>query len=163
MSKRWASQHRQFLKHILDVRGTATPNLPNDERLIQCACVEGLHDQAYCLWNHRVQTWLQLQPTALNIEDEIYVSTVIDNAKNLYRQAFHLAEHKVGRYWQMLQLQHHDCVLAPYLSALKHFRNRRQGLSADSYVAAIWCPCRDRLLNKIFQHRSMQTCRTESR
>ena len=68
--------HRQILKHVL--RGsTATPlvlaefgryplrfnwwqqslqnrinNLPDDERLIQCAFVEGLHDQAYCFWSH---------------------------------------------------------------------------------------------------------------
>ena len=57
--------------------------------------------------------------TGLNIEDEIYVSTVIDNAKDLYRQASHLADHKVGRYCQMLQLQHQDYVLAPNHSALK--------------------------------------------
>ena len=55
-------------------------NLPDDERLIQCAFVKGLHDQAYCFWSHKVQTWLQLQSTALNIEDEICVGTVIDNA-----------------------------------------------------------------------------------
>ena len=59
-------------------------NLPDDERLIQCTFVEGLHDQAYCFWSHKVQTWLQLQSTALNIVDEICVSTVIDNAKTLY-------------------------------------------------------------------------------
>ena len=101
--------HRQFLKHVLGVRGsTATlivlaefggyplhfhwwqqilryhnciNNLPDDERLIQCAFVEGLHNQAHCFWSHKVQTWLQLQSTALNIEDEICISTVIDNAK----------------------------------------------------------------------------------
>ena len=61
----------------------------------------------------------------LNIEDEICVSTVIDNAKTLYRQAFHQAGHHVGRYWQMLQLQHQGYALAPYLSALKNFRSRR--------------------------------------
>ena len=72
--------HWQFLKHILGVRGsTATlivlaefgryplrfhwwqqilqyhnriNNLPDDECLIQCAFVEGLHDQAYCFWSH---------------------------------------------------------------------------------------------------------------
>ena len=59
------------------------------------------------------------------------VSMVIDNAKNLYRQAFHLADHNVGRYWQTLQLQHQDYVLAPYLSALKTL-----DLSADSDVVA---------------------------
>ena len=133
--------HRQFLKHVLGVRGsTATPivlaefgcyplcfhwwqqtlqyhnrinNLPDDERPIQFSFVQGLHDQAYCFWSHRVQTWLQLQSTALDIEDEISVSTVIDNAKNLYRQAFHLADVKIGRYWQMLQLQHQNYVALP--------------------------------------------------
>ena len=145
--------YRHFLKHVLGVRGsTATPivlaefgryplrfhwwqqilqyhnrinDLPDDECLIQCAFVKGLHDQAYCFWSHRVQTWLQLQSTALNIEDEICVSTVIDNAKNLYRLAFHLADHNVGRCWQMLQLQHQDYVLAPFFPHLKNFRNRR--------------------------------------
>ena len=75
--------HWQFLKHVLGVRGsTATlivlaefgryplcfhwwqqilryhnriNNLPDDERLIQCAFVEGLHDQAYCFWSQRMQ------------------------------------------------------------------------------------------------------------
>ena len=116
--------HWQLLKHVLGVRGnTATlivlaefgryplhfhwwqqilrhhnriNNLPDDERLIQCAFVEGLHDQPYCFWSHKVQTWLQLQSTALNIEDEICVSTVIDNAKTLYRQDFNQAGHSVG-------------------------------------------------------------------
>ena len=100
-------------------------NLPDDERLIQCAFVEGLHDQAYCFWSHKVQTWLQLQSTAFNIEDEICVSTVVDNAKTLYRQTFHQAGHSVDRYQQMLQLQHQDYVQAPYLSALKNFRRHR--------------------------------------
>ena len=55
----------------------------------------------YCFWSHKVQTWLQLQPTAFNIEDEICVSTVVDNAKTLYRQTFHQAGHSVDRYQQM--------------------------------------------------------------
>ena len=42
-----------------------------------------------------------------------------------YWQAFYLADHKVGRYWQMLQLQHQDYQLAPYLFALKDLRNSR--------------------------------------
>ena len=103
--------HRQFLKHVLGVRGSTSPplvlpefvryplcfqkwqqilryhnrikNLRDDERLIQCAFVEGLHDHAYCFLNYRVQTWLQLQSTASNMADEICVSTVIDNAKSL--------------------------------------------------------------------------------
>ena len=149
--------HRQTLKHVLGVRGsTATPialtefgrypfrfhwwqqivqdhnrinSLPDAERLVQCAFVEGLHDQAYCFWSHSVQTWLQLQSTALRMRYvfstviQPYQSTypdmqisadirkctpgqfctpqtlgMIDNAKNLYRQAFHLADHNLGRY-----------------------------------------------------------------
>ena len=53
------------------------------------------------------------------------VSTVIDDAKALYRQAFHQADHSVGRYRQMLQVQHQDYELAPYLSTVKNFKNRR--------------------------------------
>ena len=62
-------------------------------------------------------------------------STVIDNAKNLYQQAFRLADHKVGRYWQMLQLQHQDYVLAPYLSALQTLET--VDMSANSDVLAL--------------------------
>ena len=80
-------------------------NLSDDGRLIQCAFVEGLHDQAYHFWSHGVQRWLQLQSTALNIEDEICVSTVIDNAKALYRQAFHQADHSVA-----LNIEDEICV-----------------------------------------------------
>ena len=40
-----------------------------------------------------------------------------------YRQDFNQASHSVGRYRQMLQSQHQNCVLAPYLSA--NFRSRR--------------------------------------
>ena len=145
--------HRQFLKHVLGGRGNTASlivlaefgcyplcfhwwqqilryhnrinNLSDDERLIQCAFVEGMHDKAYRFWSHGVQKWLQTQSAALNIEDEICVSTVIDNAKALYRQAFHQVDHSVGRYQQMLRLQHQDYVLAPYLSALKNFKSRR--------------------------------------
>ena len=84
---------------------------------------------------HKVQTWLQLQSTTLNIEDEICVSTVIDSAKTLYRQAFHQGGHIVGRYRQMLQLQHQDYVLAPYLSALK-IKNTSRRL-----VSRLRCGC----------------------
>ena len=65
--------------------------------------VEGLHDQAHYPWSHKVQRWLQLPSTALNIEDEICISTVIDNAKTLYQQTLHHAGNNVGRYRQMLQ------------------------------------------------------------
>ena len=94
-----------------------------------------MHDQAYCFWSHKVQTWLQLQSTAFNIEDEICVSTVVDNAKTLYRQTFHQAGHSVDRYQQMLQLQYQDYVQAPYLSALKTLD--AVDLSADSDVVAM--------------------------
>ena len=46
--------------------------------------VEGLHDPSYRFWSHDVQKWLQVQSTALNIEDEINVSAVIDSAKAFY-------------------------------------------------------------------------------
>ena len=45
--------------------------------------------------------------------------------KALTRQAFHQAGHNVGRYRQMLQLQHQDYLQAPYLSTLKNFKSRR--------------------------------------
>ena len=91
--------HRHFLKHTLGVRGNTAAlivlaefgrhplhfhwwqqilryhnrinSLSDDERLIQCAFVEGLHDQAYHFWSHGVQRWLQLQSTALRMR---YVS-----------------------------------------------------------------------------------------
>ena len=91
--------HRQFLKHVLGVRGnTATNivlaefglrfhwwqqtlryhnrinNLSDDERLVKCAFVEGLHGLSFHFWSHDVQKWLQLQSTSLNIEHEIGVS-----------------------------------------------------------------------------------------
>ena len=96
-------------------------NLSDDERLIRCAFVEGLHNLSYHFWSHDVQKWLQLQSTVLNIEDGIGVSTVIDNAKTLYRQALLSTGtgNSVSKYQQMLQLQHQDSVLAPYLSATK--------------------------------------------
>ena len=43
----------------------------------------------------------------------------------VYRQAFHQADHSVGRYRQMLQVQRQDYELAPYLSTVKNFKNRR--------------------------------------
>ena len=136
--------HRQFLKHVLGIRGNTANlivpaefgryplhfhwwqqilgyhnrinNLPGDERLIKFAFVGGLHDLSYHFWSHDVQKWLQLQSTALNIEDETGVSTVIDNAKTLYRQTLlgTSTSTSVDRYLQMhmLRLQHQDCVLA---------------------------------------------------
>ena len=117
MGKPAEQLHRQFLKHLLGVRGNTANfivlaefgryplrfhwwqqvlryhnrinNLSGDERLIQCAFVEGLHDPSYRFWSHDVQKWLQVQATALNIEDDINVSTVIDNAKAFYVQELH--------------------------------------------------------------------------
>ena len=106
--------------------------MSDNERLIQCAFVKGLHDQAYHFWSHSVQRWLQLQSTALNIDDEICVSKFTDNAKALYQQAFHQVDHSIGRYWQMLQSQHQDYLVAPYLSALKTLRSDSVDLSAES-------------------------------
>ena len=146
--------HRQFLKHVLGVRGNTANfivlaefgryplcfhwwqqilryhnrinKLSDDDRLIKCAFVEGLHDPLYHFWSHDVQKWLQLQSSAQSIEDDICVSTTIDNAKALYRQALHQSSlNSVDRYCQMVQLQHQDYILAPYLSALKNFRSRR--------------------------------------
>ena len=99
-------------------------NLSNDERLIQSAFVEGLHDPSYRFWSHDVQ--LQVQSTALNIEDEINVSAFIDSAKAFYVQELHQVDlNSVDRYRQMLQLQQQDYVLAPYLSEIKRFSSRR--------------------------------------
>lgn len=102
--------HRQLLKHVLGIRGNTAnlivlaefgryplhfhwrqqileyhnciSNLPaGGERLIKCAFVGGLHDLSYHFWSHDVQKWLQLQSTALNIEDETGVSTALTMPK----------------------------------------------------------------------------------
>ena len=72
----------------------------------------------------------RMTPAAVHsffIEDEIGVSTVIDSAKNLYRLTLLSTGtgNSVSRYWQMLQLQHQDYVLALYLSAIQNFRSHR--------------------------------------
>ena len=84
------------------------------------------------------QNGSKLQPTALNIEDEIGISTVSYNAQTLYRQILLSTGtgNGVSRYWQMLQLQHQDSVLAPYLSANKNFRSCR-------LVSRFRCGCHD--------------------
>ncbi len=79
--------HRQFLKHMLGVRDSTANvivlaelgrfplrfhwwqqilryhnrinNLSDDERLIKCAFVEGMHDTSHIFWSHRVHNWLQ--------------------------------------------------------------------------------------------------------
>ena len=68
-----------------------------------------------------------MAPTAVYVEHEIGVSTVIDNAKALYRQVLLSPgiSNSVRIYWKMLQLQHQEYVLAPYLSTLKIFRSLR--------------------------------------
>ena len=99
-------------------------------------------DLSFHFWSHDVQKfkWLRLQSTgtSLNIEDEIGVSTVIDNAKALYRQVLlgPGISNSVSRYREMLQLQHQEYVLAPYLSTLKTFRSRR-------VVSRFRCGCHD--------------------
>ena len=92
--------HWQFLKHVLGVRGSTAPLIVLAEfgryplhSVCFCRDFNGLHDREHCFleplghhYNYKVQTWLQLrQSTALNIEDEMCLSTVIDNAKTLYQ------------------------------------------------------------------------------
>ncbi len=35
-------------------------DLSDDERLIKCAFVEGMHDPAHLFWSHKVHNWLQV-------------------------------------------------------------------------------------------------------
>ena len=51
-------------------------NLCDDERLIKCAFVEGMHDPAHLFWSHKIHSWLQGQSVGLSIEDDLDVSTV---------------------------------------------------------------------------------------
>ncbi len=109
--------HRQFLKHLLGVRDSTANvivlaelgrfplcfhwwqqilryhnrinDLSDDERLIKCAFVEGMHDPAHLFWSHKVHTWLQGQSVGLGIEDELDVGTVIGSAKIQYAQTWH--------------------------------------------------------------------------
>ncbi len=90
--------HRQCLKHFLCIRDKTANvivlaecgrfplrlhwwqhilrypnrinNLPDDDRLIKCAFVEGLHDPSQVFWSHKVQNQLQRQSVCLNIEDD---------------------------------------------------------------------------------------------
>jgi len=59
-------------------------NLSDDEHLIKCAFVDGMHDPAHLFWSHKVLSWLQVQSVGLSLEDDLDVSTVIGNAKNHY-------------------------------------------------------------------------------
>ncbi len=100
--------HRQFLKHLRGDRDSTANvivlaelgrfpwwqqilryhnginDLSDDERLIRCAFVEGMHDPAHLFWSHKVHTWLQGQSVGLGIEDELDVRTVIGSAKTQY-------------------------------------------------------------------------------
>lgn len=57
-------------------------NQSDDEHLIKCAFVEGMHDTSQLFWSHKVYTWLQDQSVSLSIGDDLDVSTGIGNAKN---------------------------------------------------------------------------------
>ena len=85
---------------------------------------------------------------SLNIEDEIGAGTVIDNAKALYRQALLgpgiLLGNSVSRYQEMLQLQHQEYVLAPYLSALKTLGAIDSETCQQIQVWLPWSSCRYR-------------------
>ena len=142
--------HRRFLKHVLGVRDSTANlvvlaefgrhplcfhwwqqilryhnrinSLSDDERLIKCAFVEGLHDTSHQFWSHKVQTWLQAQSTALHLEDDLSVSTIINNAKLLYQQTWHQSSSaSVARHQQL----HQHYQLAPYLSTVKSFKSRK--------------------------------------
>ena len=65
------------------------------------------------------------------------VKTVIDSAKILYWQALSSTGtgNSVSRYQKMLQMQHQDYVLAPYLSATNTLG--ALDLSADPDVVAM--------------------------
>ncbi len=43
-------------------------NMSDDEFLIKCAFVEGMHDQAHLCWSHKVHSWLQGKSVDLRIE-----------------------------------------------------------------------------------------------
>ncbi len=140
--------HRQFLKNLLGVSDSTANvivlaelgrfplcfhwwqqipryhnrinDLSDDERLIKCAFVEGMHDPAHLFWSHKVHTWLQGQSVDLGIEDESDMGTVIGSAKIQYAQTWHQNSlSSVARY-QPLQPEY---VLAPYLSAVKGFKS----------------------------------------
>ncbi len=142
--------HRQFLKHLLGFRDSTANvivlaelgrfplcfhwwqqilryhnrinNPSDDERLIKCAFVEGMHDPAHLFWSHKVHTWLQGQPVVLSIEDDLDVGTVIGNINTHYAQTWHQIDlSSVARY-QPLQPEY---VLAPYLSTVKGFKSRK--------------------------------------
>ena len=126
--------HRQFLKHLLGVRDSTANvivlaelgrfplwfhwwqqilryhnrinDLSDDERLIKCAFVEGMHDPAHLFWSHKVHTWLQGQSVGLGIEDELDVGTVIGSAKIQYAQTWHQNSlSSVARYQPLQQGQ----------------------------------------------------------
>ncbi len=97
-------------------------DLSDNERLIKCAFVEGMHDPAHLFWSHKVHNWLQGQSEGLGIEDEVDMGPVIGSAKIQYAQTWHQNSlSSVARY-QPLQPEY---VLAPYLSAVKGFKSQK--------------------------------------
>ncbi len=102
--------HRQFLKHLLGVRDSTANvivlaelgrfplcfhwwqqilryhnrinDLSDDERLIKCAFVEGMHDPAHLFWSHKIHNWLQGQSEGLGIEDELDVVLLLAAPKS---------------------------------------------------------------------------------
>lgn len=55
-------------------------NLTDDEHLIKCAFVAGVHDPAYLFGSHDVHIWFQGQSVVLSIEDDLDVSTAVHMA-----------------------------------------------------------------------------------
>jgi len=101
-------------------------NLSDDERLIKCAFVEGMHDPAHLFWSHKVHSWLQGQSVGLSIEDDLDVSTVIGNAKKHYAQTWHRGSlSSVARY-QPLQPE-----LSQHLTFQQSRASRAENSSAD--------------------------------
>ena len=98
-------------------------NLTDDERLIKCAFVEGVHDLAYLFGSHKVHIGLQGQSVGLSIEDDLDVSTVIGNAKNHCAQTWHQSSLSSVVRYQPLQPEY---VPAPYLSAVKNLLETHQ-------------------------------------
>ncbi len=106
-------------------------NLTDDERLIKCAFVEGVHDLAYLFGSHKVHIGLQGQSVGLSIEDDLDVSTVIGNAKNHCAQTWHQSSLSSVVRYQPLQPEY---VPAPYLSAVKNFKSRNSSADLDVEV-----------------------------
>ena len=81
-----------------------------------------MHDPAHLFWSHKVHTWLQGQSVGLGIEDDLDVGTVIGSAKTQHAQTWH--QHSLSSVARYQPLQP-ECVLAPYLSAVKGFKSQK--------------------------------------